>query len=112
MFVDWDWQWDYDVDGDVIVVTLDIGDNFVINAEAGNSKNADIWLICYTKPFHQVRRTFTNKWGTSFIVGDVVVAGLYYQRWGHWIIICIVEGFTCGLYACSSCTGYEVSNAT
>jgi hypothetical protein len=30
---------------------------------------------------HTIRNEFTNKWGTSFVIGDDVVAGLYYQRW-------------------------------
>jgi hypothetical protein len=29
------------------------------------------------------KKNFTDKWGTSFVVGDAVVASLYYQRWGH-----------------------------
>jgi len=31
---------------------------------------------------HSIIKEFTNKWGTSFAIGDHVVAGLYYQRWG------------------------------
>ncbi len=31
---------------------------------------------------HTIRKEFTDKWGTSFAIGDDVVAGLYYQRWG------------------------------
>ncbi len=44
MFADWDGQWDYDVDGDVQATTLDIGDNFVVNAKARNSEDVDFWL--------------------------------------------------------------------
>jgi len=83
MFVGWDGQWDYDVNGDALATTLDFGDNFVVNVKDGNSKDVDFWLICCTKPLHQVRRAFMDKWGTSFVARDSVVANLYYQRWGH-----------------------------
>ncbi len=29
-----------------------------------------------------VQKSFIDKWGTSFEVGDYVVASLYYQKWG------------------------------
>ncbi len=77
MFVYWDGQWDYDVDGDVIAVILEISDNFAINAEVGNSEDVNFWLVCCMKPLHQVKKTFTDKWGTSFSTRDVVVASLY-----------------------------------
>jgi hypothetical protein len=35
-----------------------------------------------SRPLHHVQKAFTNKWGTSFEVGDYVVASLYYQKWG------------------------------
>jgi hypothetical protein len=41
MFDEWDGQWDYDVHGDVLAATLDIGDNFAINAKVGNLEDVD-----------------------------------------------------------------------
>jgi hypothetical protein len=41
MFDEWDGRWDYDVDGDALVVTLDIGHNFVVNAKVGNLEDVD-----------------------------------------------------------------------
>jgi hypothetical protein len=75
MFDEWDGQWDYDVHGDVLAATLDIGDNFAINAKVGNLEDVDFWLVCCTKPLHQVKKSFTAKWGTSFAEGDDVVVG-------------------------------------
>jgi hypothetical protein len=41
MFANWDGQWDYDVDGDVLYATLEISDNFALNAKARNSEDVD-----------------------------------------------------------------------
>jgi hypothetical protein len=80
MYDDWDGKWDYSVGGNVLASTLEIGDNFVVNAKIGNSKGVDFWVVCYT--MHTIRKEFINKWGTSFAIGDDVVAGLYYKKWG------------------------------
>ncbi len=69
MFNDQDGQWDYVVDGNALTTTLVIGDNFIVNAKARNLEDVNFWLISYTKPLHQVRRAFTNKWGSPFVVG-------------------------------------------
>jgi hypothetical protein len=83
MFDDYNRQWDYDVDVDALIVTLDIGDNCVVNMEVGNYEDVDLWLVCCIKPFHQDRKSFEDKWGTLISIGDAVVVSLYYQRWGH-----------------------------
>jgi hypothetical protein len=82
MHDDWDGKWDYSVDGNPLTTTLEIGDNFVMNAEIGNLEGVDLWVFCCTKPMHIIRKEFTYKWGTSFAIGDDDVARLYYQRWG------------------------------
>jgi hypothetical protein len=69
--------------GDALAMTLVIDDNFAINAEVGNSKDANFWLVCCTKPFHQIKRTFMNKWGISFVARYAIMSSLYYQMWGH-----------------------------
>ncbi len=40
---------DFDGNGNVLVTTLDISDNFVVNAEVGNLEDVDFWLVCCTK---------------------------------------------------------------
>jgi len=37
----WDGEWPYGVDGDELVANLEVGDNFVINAEEGNNERQD-----------------------------------------------------------------------
>jgi hypothetical protein len=81
MYDGWVGKWDYSVNGNVLTTTLEISDKFVMNAKVGNLKGVDFWVVCCTKPMHNIRKEFTNKWGTYFAIGDDVVAGLYYQRW-------------------------------
>jgi hypothetical protein len=80
MYDGWDGKWDYSVDGNTLTTTLEISDNFEVNVEIGNLKGVDFWVVCCTKPMHTIRKEFTDKWGTSFAIGDDVVARLYYQR--------------------------------
>jgi hypothetical protein len=58
---------------------LEVGDNFVINEEEGNSEGQDFWLVCCSKPLH----TLMCKWGIKYYEGDEVVVGKYYQNWGN-----------------------------
>jgi hypothetical protein len=82
MYDSQDGKWDYSVDVNALTTTLEVGDNFAVIVKIGNLKCFDFWVFCCTKPMHTIRKEFTNKWGTSFVIGDVVVAGLYYQSWG------------------------------
>jgi len=82
MYDNRDGKWDYSVGENVLTTTLEVGDNFVVNVKIGNLKGVDFWVFCCTNPMHTIRKEFTNKWGTSFAIGDDVVAGLYYQSWG------------------------------
>jgi hypothetical protein len=54
-----------------LVVTLDVVDNFLVNAKV------NFWIIC-SRSLHHVEKSFTNKWDidTSFEMGDYVVANL------------------------------------
>lgn len=61
---------------------MEIGDNFAINDEEGNSEGQDFWLICYTKSLHTIKKAFKCKCGIKFEEGDEVVARKYYQKWG------------------------------
>jgi hypothetical protein len=67
--------------GEQLAATLDIGDNFAVNASKGNDEGVDFWIIICTKALHTVKDSFTDKWGTAFDVDDEVVAGVYYQKY-------------------------------
>jgi hypothetical protein len=56
--------------GDDLVATFEIGDNFTINAEFGNVEGVDFYLIYYSKPLHTVKKYFSYKWVTNFVVGN------------------------------------------
>jgi hypothetical protein len=82
MLFNWNGELDYTIDCGALVSTLDVGDNFAMNAKADNLEGHDFWIILCTRPLHQAKRAFKNKWGTSFELGDEVVVDLYYQKWG------------------------------
>jgi hypothetical protein len=43
---------------------------------------------------HQIKKAFKDKWGTSFEVGDEMIVGLYYQKWGtSYYIYVLLKGF-------------------
>ncbi len=65
-----------------MVVTLEIGYNFAVNAKEGNSEGQDFWFICYTKSLHTIKKTFKCRWDIEFDERDDMVVGKYYQKWG------------------------------
>ncbi len=54
----------FGTEGDDWASTLEIGDNFVINAEFGNVEGVDLNVICCSKTLHIVNENFKFKWGT------------------------------------------------
>ncbi len=82
MFKQWDRDWEYGIDGDELAMTLNVGDNFVVNAQVDNDENADFWIICCTKHLHKVKKAFKCEC-IEFEKGDDVAAGKYYQKWGN-----------------------------
>jgi hypothetical protein len=82
MLFDWSRKLDYTIDCGALAITLEVGDNFVVNEEAGNLEGQDFWIILYTRYVHQVKKVFQDRWGTSFEVGNEVVTSLYYQKRG------------------------------
>ena len=83
MLCEWDGLWSNGLDGDLLAHTLDVGNNFAINATRGNSENADFWLIYCMRTVHVVKKAFTFKWGTEFDIDNEVVSGYYYQKYGR-----------------------------
>ncbi len=77
-----DKEWQYGVDGEELAKSLEVGDNFVINEEKGNSEGQNFWLVCCTKPLHTLIHPLMCKWGIEYYEGDEVDVGKYYQKWG------------------------------
>jgi hypothetical protein len=67
--------------GNELVGVLEIGDNLVANVKDGNLGGVAFYLILCTKALHKVKDAFIDIWGTSFDVGDDVVASIYYHKW-------------------------------
>jgi hypothetical protein len=79
----WDGEWQYGLDGDELVVSLEVGDIFVVNAKEGNSESQEFWVLFCTKLLHKLTNPLKCKWGMKYDVGDEVVEGKYYKKWGN-----------------------------
>lgn len=80
MILNWVGKPNYTSNANGLVAILDVSDNFAINVEIGNLEGVNFWTICCSRSLHRVQKTFKNKWGTYFELGDYVVVGIYYQR--------------------------------
>jgi hypothetical protein len=77
-------DWEHGGDGDEIVQSLEIGDNFVVNATLGNEEDCEFYVACYEKLLFEVDVDgLTDDWGNTFEPWLIVVGGHYYQRWGR-----------------------------
>ncbi len=75
-------DWDYGEDGNALAPCLEIGDNYVINIAIDNDESQKFWIIKCSKPLHKVKENFIDAWGSSYEVGNNIVVGTYYQKWG------------------------------
>jgi hypothetical protein len=66
-----------------IWVFLCVGDNFAILAKEGNNEGDEFYVLQCQKTTHIVRNHFICPWGDEFDVGNNVIDGIYYQKWGH-----------------------------
>ena len=57
-------------------------DNFAISAVIDNEENVDFYLLVCTRKMYTCTKAFTCKWGESFEVGDEIIEGQYYQKYG------------------------------
>ncbi len=73
---------DFGEDGDTLATCLEIRDNFVVNVVTDNDEGQEFCLTRCSKPLHKINKNFTNAWGSSYEVGDDVITGVYYQKWG------------------------------
>jgi hypothetical protein len=73
----------FGTDGDELSALLEVGDNFAVVASTDNDEGVEFFIICCSRGVHEVKVAFTCHWGTSFQVGDKVVCGTYYQKWGR-----------------------------
>lgn len=62
---------------------LRVGDKFVVPAEDGNEEGVLYYVLVCQRTKFVVRTPFSCVWGNDFEVGDEVVEGKYFQRWGN-----------------------------
>jgi hypothetical protein len=83
MYVAWDGERRHGVDGDELAANLEVGDNFAINVEEGNSERQEFWIVCCTKPLHKLNGPLNCKWGMNYNEGDEVVTRKNYKKMGE-----------------------------
>ncbi len=71
------------MDGNELATSLEVGNNFAINAEEGNSEGQELWVVCCTKPLHMLTSPLKCNWGMKYNVGDKIVAWKHYKRMGE-----------------------------
>ena len=76
-----DWH-DVGVNGAYFASILEVGDNFVVAASPYNEENVDFYVLVCTRKVYTCKSAFVCKWGEEFIPGDLVLEGLYYQKYG------------------------------
>jgi hypothetical protein len=77
-----DEPWDY-VTEETLGDLVDAGDNFAVPAIEGNAEGVDFYILQCQRRKQIVREKFTCIWGGQFEVGEYVIAGTYYQKWGN-----------------------------
>ena len=78
-----DEDWEFGGEGGSIGDMLNIGDNFAVPAEEDNDEGVEFYILQCQRSRFVVKEAFECVWGGSFEVGNCVVAGTYYQRWGR-----------------------------
>jgi hypothetical protein len=85
-------DWEHGRFGEQIVQSLDIGDNFTMNATPNNEEHCEFYVVCCERPLIEVGANgLRDDWGNSFKPKVVVVGVRYYQRLGMSYISLLVE---------------------
>ena len=61
---------------------VEVGDNFVVPAEEDNDEGVDFYILQCQRHREVVTEKFTCAWGGEFDMGQHVIVGQYYQKWG------------------------------
>ena len=80
-FKDDDWD-NFGCNREYFASITELGDNFAIVAAPDNEENVDFYLLVCTKQVYTCREPFSCPWGESFELGDSVIQGRYYQKYG------------------------------
>ena len=75
------WDWEYSEDGMVDLVQA--GNNFAVPAAPDNDEGISFYILQCQTPKEMLTEDLTCAWGGHFKVGDYVISGTYYQKWGR-----------------------------
>jgi hypothetical protein len=67
-----------------------LGENFAVNLKEGNVEGVDFYILLCIRTMFTFSKPFTCPWGHQFCIGDMVVVGRYYQKWGHGESSCVL----------------------
>lgn len=73
---------EHEGDGEDLTALVCVGDNFAILAQESNNEGVELYILQCQQATHIVAKRFTCPWGGEFNVGDHVIIGFYYQKWG------------------------------
>lgn len=59
-----------------------LGDNFAVLAALDNDEGVSFYILQCQSPKHVLNETLECSWGGHFQVGDSILSGTYYQKWG------------------------------
>ena len=76
---DWD---EFGINGAYFATILELGDNFAVSAAADNEENVAFHILVCTRKVFTCTQGFKCKWGETFQVGDKVIQGRYFQKFG------------------------------
>jgi hypothetical protein len=76
-------DWEFGGNGGLVGDMLNIVDNFVVSTKEDNDEGVEFYILQCQRPRFFVKEAFECVWEGSFEVGNCVVAGTYYQRWGR-----------------------------
>ncbi len=73
---------EHEGDGEDLIALVCVGENFAVPAQENNNEGVEFYILQCQQATHIVAQRFTCPWGGEFDVGDHVIVGIYYQKWG------------------------------
>ena len=73
-----------------------------------NEENVEFYRLMYTKKPFVCKKAITCVWGKTFEIGDFIIEGTYYQKYGTGHDTCFSTKVTKGLRCSRKHMGHEV----
>lgn len=78
MMIDHDEEIENNTSGEWIIYGVYVGENIAIIIDS--ETNEQFWLLLVDKVVHSVEESFEDQWGNSYVEGDIVLRGYWYER--------------------------------